>query len=620
MNFLSTKRPESRAQDNFLRPASRGPESVREMHAFRPAQQLLGNQGMQRFLRGGVLQRKLTINQPGDTFEQEADRVADSVMRMAGPATTQQPVGEVGQAAQLQRCSCGTSAGGQCEECKTEAVKLQRSSASSSDTATAPPIVHDVLNSPGRSLDAATRNFMEPRFGHDFSDVRVHTDARAAESAHAVNARAYTVGNHIAFGTAQYSGNDEGHRLLAHELSHVIQQRHAPAGNKLQRACGKDEIEKVTPDDCSLVGPVTGGNRFKFNVNCDTFAPGEEARLRKFLNGISSTSELNVSGMASSDGDVVLNEELACARVHAAFQIIKDEHLEHSVKLMGSSGPVPGTSGNPEFRAVTITEKKGGPDVPSSEPELKNVDLTVLPTPPKVITKEPDKPELKGIAIQVTLDDFVAALGSADVVGGGDCSKFTLGFFQICRPFDTNRVIWHESKLNTDFDDDRSDQLRSQMPALDVNNAGDIWTESSVANCADPGVLRHTDVLFTDKPSTGFLLQPTANMFIKGMAWHDFFFTAFSVQRPDGSIHHLKSFYWSIHYCESFDAPTGSDLIGKSTMKKSDVKLGSVIDGAPSEPGLNLAGTPAKITCNDIAKKGTKANMNHGDFDITGNC
>lgn len=88
-----------------------------------------------------------------------------------------------------------------------------------------PPIVHDVLSSPGQPLDASTRTFMEPRFGYDFSQVRVHTDKRAAESARAVNALAYTVGRDVVFGEGEYEpGTSMGRRLLAHELTHVVQQ------------------------------------------------------------------------------------------------------------------------------------------------------------------------------------------------------------------------------------------------------------------------------------------------------------------------------------------------------------------------------------------------------------
>lgn len=94
-----------------------------------------------------------------------------------------------------------------------------------SESATAPPVVHDVLRSPGRPLDDATRGFMERRFDHDFSQVRVHNDTQAAESADAVNAVAYTVGRHVVFGAGQYQpSNEEGRELLAHELTHVVHQ------------------------------------------------------------------------------------------------------------------------------------------------------------------------------------------------------------------------------------------------------------------------------------------------------------------------------------------------------------------------------------------------------------
>jgi outer membrane protein OmpA-like peptidoglycan-associated protein len=89
----------------------------------------------------------------------------------------------------------------------------------------APPIVHDVLRLSGQPLDTATRAFMEPRVVHDFSQVRVHTDARAATSSQAIQARAHTTGHNIVFATNQYSPHTEnGKRLLAHELTHVIEQ------------------------------------------------------------------------------------------------------------------------------------------------------------------------------------------------------------------------------------------------------------------------------------------------------------------------------------------------------------------------------------------------------------
>ncbi len=144
----------------------------------------------------------------------------------------------------LQRqCACGGSSEteGECAECKAkrEGV-LQRSvghQATPPAAPTVPPIVHDVLRSPGQPLDAGTRAFMEPCFGHDFSQVRIHTDASAAESARAVNALAYTVGRNVVFGSGQYAPKtDDGKRLIAHELTHVVQQSTATPSNKLQLA------------------------------------------------------------------------------------------------------------------------------------------------------------------------------------------------------------------------------------------------------------------------------------------------------------------------------------------------------------------------------------------------
>lgn len=129
----------------------------------------------------------------------------------------------------LQRkCACGGAAGrdGECEECKqASGVSLQRHAAGRGTPGSVSPIVHEVLRSPGRPMDAVARSFMEPRFGHDFGKVRIHTDERSAESARSINAMAYTVGHDVVFGSGLYRPEStEGKRLLAHELTHVMQQ------------------------------------------------------------------------------------------------------------------------------------------------------------------------------------------------------------------------------------------------------------------------------------------------------------------------------------------------------------------------------------------------------------
>lgn len=108
---------------------------------------------------------------------------------------------------------------------KKDDLLLMRSAAGEAASSSAPPIVHDTLAGSGQPLDRETRSFMEARFSHDFSRVRIHTDARAAESARAVNAAAYTVGDQIVFAAGRYSPrSQDGRRLLAHELTHTLQQ------------------------------------------------------------------------------------------------------------------------------------------------------------------------------------------------------------------------------------------------------------------------------------------------------------------------------------------------------------------------------------------------------------
>lgn len=167
---------------------------------------------------GLALHTSLKINASGDKYEQEADHVAEQVTRMP--------------ASQVQRkiCSCGKPAGpdGMCEECKRKKLGIQRMASTDTPQVTAPPIVQQVLQQPGRPLDDPTRNFMESRFGHDFSGVRVRTDSFAAQSAAAIQARAYTVGQDMTFGSGEYAPNStEGRQLIAHELTHIVQQRGA---------------------------------------------------------------------------------------------------------------------------------------------------------------------------------------------------------------------------------------------------------------------------------------------------------------------------------------------------------------------------------------------------------
>lgn len=129
-----------------------------------------------------------------------------------------------------------------CDKCKKKKTLLQRASIQGAPD-TVHPIVYEVLRSQGQPLDPSTRKFMEARFGKDFSHVRIYTDSKAAESANAINAIAYTMGRNIVFGPGKYTPHlNDGQKLIAHELTHVIQQF-----NHLENIDSKNDI--IRPQD-----------------------------------------------------------------------------------------------------------------------------------------------------------------------------------------------------------------------------------------------------------------------------------------------------------------------------------------------------------------------------------
>jgi Domain of unknown function (DUF4157)/Protein-glutamine gamma-glutamyltransferase len=171
---------------------------------------------------------KLSVNQPGDHYEQEADAMADKVMRMTdnsiSPNTFFKPADRT-----LQR---------KCQACEEEDTHVHRKENNSGDTGSNAGLDNYVssLGASGQPMSAASRSFFEPRFGRDFSNVKVHTDSVAAKSAQSINALAYTTGNNIVFNSGQYSpDSDSGKKLMAHELTHVVQQGGGKSSGSVQR-------------------------------------------------------------------------------------------------------------------------------------------------------------------------------------------------------------------------------------------------------------------------------------------------------------------------------------------------------------------------------------------------
>lgn len=193
-------------------------------------QRIIGNQEVGRLINSGDLKAKLKIGQPGDICEKEE--------------------------------------------------KLR-----SQNITSVPEISHELesrintLSGGGQPLPESSRSFFEPRFGHDFGQVRVHTDANAAELAHAVNARAFTKGQDVVFGAGQYSPETyAGQRLLAHELTHVVQQH--------QGLSARDVVRRLPDPDC---------NTFSARPFRGSLGPFVHTNYTPSFRGAGATININVS-------------------------------------------------------------------------------------------------------------------------------------------------------------------------------------------------------------------------------------------------------------------------------------------------------------------------------------
>lgn len=200
-------------------------------------QNALGNRAVTQLIHARSLQPKLKVSQANDRHEQEAERIARQVMGM----TIAPP------------CTCGghSSSGGECSACKRRAPTLQRHPTAFTASPDTPVMLRDILHTPGQSLTGTPRAFMEARFRANFDHVRLHTDAQAAASAQALQAQAYTVGHHVVFGAGQYRpGTMSGLGLLAHELTHVLQQTHV---ERTSLDDPKSDVQEIRPVTAPLI-------------------------------------------------------------------------------------------------------------------------------------------------------------------------------------------------------------------------------------------------------------------------------------------------------------------------------------------------------------------------------
>lgn len=379
-----------------------------------PAQ---SNQAIQRLLRSGLIQPKLTVNRPGDQFEQEADRVADEIMRMPEP--------------KVQRACAACDGGKPCPKCAGEESVLRRKAKAPGDAShqEAPDdFIHDLGS--GAPLEVSMRAFMEPRFGQDFSKVRLHTDARASESAWALNAVAYTVGRNVVFAAGQYSpGTSEGRRLIAHELTHVLQQvgnysalhgeqavsagtvagQHEASGfgdlvtvGRGPQTAGKAKGQPLAQRKCgtAINAPPTPAcigetvdplaEIFRFKVNCDEIEPSEATHVTSFVSGLSAGTTVRVHGYASTDGPPAFNVKLSCHRANEMARILRAAAPAITITEILEHGPTPGPASM--RRAAWVETISPTPQPP--------------PPPPPVVAgcRVPVNPDRSGSADNPTTD------------------------------------------------------------------------------------------------------------------------------------------------------------------------------------------------------------------------
>lgn len=264
-------------------------------------------------------QAKLAINQPGDQYEQEADAVADKIMQPEGAKSSfffNPPP--------LQR---------KCAHCEEE-EKAQRKE--KGNTTVSPALEENYIQnlSGGEPLQANEKAFFESRIGADFSSVRIHDNSRANESVKNINARAYTHDNHIIFGSGEYQpGTDNGKKLMAHELTHVVQQT-----GMVQRKCGAADLgspaQACTPSTAGVVGW-----QFLFKTGCDELLPGEEANLSKIKTGYN----LKIHGYSSKEGSDQFAKDLSCHRANRIADLLRLHRADCPIEGIFSHGESPVT-------------------------------------------------------------------------------------------------------------------------------------------------------------------------------------------------------------------------------------------------------------------------------------
>lgn len=328
-------------------------------------QRAIANQAAQHSLdlhsrAGASVQPKLTMNAPGDLYEQEADRVANRLVKSqmpAGQCELQRKKAEEGKAIQV-----------------TRTLNPNISHSSKEGSHEDPFMIQQVFESRGQPLESDLRTFFEPHFGRDFSRVRIHTDTEAAESARVINAQAYTIGNDIVFNRGQYQpSTNEGKRLIAHELTHVVQQSDIASSKQAATALQRQ--------------PVVGGAKHDYSSDvCESMEEG----------GVCNAPELETLPARVDFGQVAVGQR------KLAKITVKNSDARHAITIDSARAINYGLL-NFEAYGISATLQPGA---------TKDISIGFAPTA--------EGPMLGGIEVAA---DHGTTLGYVEVLGKGTETK-----------------------------------------------------------------------------------------------------------------------------------------------------------------------------------------------------
>jgi outer membrane protein OmpA-like peptidoglycan-associated protein len=359
------------------------------------------------------IQAKLRVSEPADSFEREADEAADRIMRAPEIAEPLRLLGSTDLRGRVARRQCA-----ECEE--DEKVHRMPSKGREEASDGLAPDALDAIRGRGQPLPEPTRTFFESRFGHDFGSVRVHADSNADRLASSVHARAFTHRNNIVFRAGEYSPNTfVGRHLLAHELTHTIQQGASrpmaqseatispsvasSSPPQLQRLGDLSKRDPALACPVPVTSPGSAGTSVMFAKNSFALSAADKT----FLSSIAAAwhsgggaGTLRVDGFASRSGPDTLNWPLSCKRAEAV-----------AAELMAPSDGSPGVPGAnvAVFASGETTEFDARLHAPNQRVVITTTGGAPAPGPPCPLA----------ITGPATLDHYCAAYVPNDVASCG---------------------------------------------------------------------------------------------------------------------------------------------------------------------------------------------------------